>query len=370
MQAMIKLKTIYIISFMFLLLTIITNDVYSDDITQSEDIRQSEANSQFEVLPNITDDTYSEDNNQINIRFANTISVGYFSNNLYRDDIRSKHNTILDKPAFNFDEKFQIIIRGNTDNEIETTEIGCLSIPNSGYGSINLLYSHYENFAIRTGLGFEAGFGDYRNPFISAGMSFIYLHDMVFNKGNSNGRIDKDDGFDMSSFINIGYKDDIHLFIDFSWALFGYPGYLLARTYNYSLELVLGYKELIPVFLKIKGFTLINEDNKINYTDGIQYSYEQLFSLIHIQYYGDSFGLSIGYSSHIELYRKMILDDKQTGYIDDDITVDKRSYNGGGITFDLKNADYTFEFFGELHILADKDYNWLTICKFGTTVYF
>ena len=55
---MIKLKTIYIISFMFLFLTIIIDNVYADDITQSEDIRQSEDNnksednSQFDVLPN------------------------------------------------------------------------------------------------------------------------------------------------------------------------------------------------------------------------------------------------------------------------------------------------------------------------------
>jgi len=336
------IKTIYIISFIFLLLNIITNNVYSED------------NNQF------INNAYPEDNNQFDIRYANTLSVSYFSNYFY-NNIRSKHSTILDKPAFYIDEKFQIILaEDNDNNEIKTTDICWMSVPNSlSYLSINLLYSLYENFAVRTGVGFEAGLGgDYKNPFLCGGISLIYLHDMVFNNKFVDG----------SLFVNIGYKYDMHLFIDFSGALLDDIG-LLTHTYYLDFELTLGYKEYIPLFLKIKGLLLINDDNKINYTDGIQYSYDQGIGLIHIQYYDDNFGLSIGYSEYNERYNEMILNAKQDDYIDY-VVIDERHSKGGGTTFYIKNTDNSFEFFGEFHLLTYKKNNWMTISKLGATVYF
>ena len=335
---MIKLKIIYIIVFMFLWITVIINNAYSED-TQTEDM-------------------YSKDNSQFDIRFANTISVGYFSNCFYNDNIRSKHSTILDKPAFNIDEKFQIILAvGNDNNEIKTIDTCCVSIPNSLYASINLLYSHYENFAVRTGIGFEGGFGDDKNPLLSGGIFLVYLHDMVFKNG----------GYDISYFINIGYKYDMHLFFDFSGVL-NDAGGLYEYPYYYNFELTLGYKEFIPLFLKIKGSEITNND-KINYTDSIHYAYRQTMLLYHIQYYGDNFGLSIGFSEYRERYIESILNTEQTGYDYSD-TIDKRHSRGGGMTFYIKNTANTFEFFGEFHLLTDKKNNWMTIAKFGSTVYF
>ena len=328
---------------MFLLITVIINNASAEDV-YSEDM--------------YSEDTYSKDNSLFDIRFANTLSVGYFSNCLY-NEIRSKHSTILDKPAFNIDEKFQIILSVGNNDEIETTDICCMSIPNSLlYLSINLLYSHHENSAVRTGIGAEGGFGDYKNPFLSGGMYLFYLHDMVFSAHGGMG----------SFFINIGYKYDMHLFFDFSGVL-NDINHIETRTYYYDLELTLGYKKLIPLFLKIKGLSFINDDDKINYTDGIQYSYQHDMVLIHIQYYGDNFGLSIGVSGYQEYYIEQILNDKRDLYIDY-ITIEERSYTGGGMTFYIKNKEHTFELFGEFHLLADNKNNWMTMAKFGSTIYF
>jgi hypothetical protein len=342
---MIKLKPIYITLFMFLFLTIFINNAYSED------------NSQF------INNTYSENNrnSKYDIKFANTLSVGYFSNCFYKDNIRPKHSTILNKPAFNVDEKFQIILSVGNPDEIETIDVCCMSVPESAaYVSLNLFYLHHENSAIRPGIGLEVGFGNYKNPFLSGGFSLYYLHDMVFNNPQAN---------DVSSFINIGYKDDMHLFFDFSGVL-NDAGGLHTYTQYINFELTLGYKKLIPVFLKIKGFGFTNDD-KINYTNGTQYSYEQgqIIGLIHIQYYGDNFGLSIGFLDYIESYTEQILNAQQSGYIDN-IIIDERAYYGGGMTFYIKNTNNTFELFGEFHLLTDKNKNWMTICKFGTTVYF
>jgi len=349
---MIKLKIIYALSFILLVIFVITNNAYSEENNQPEYYY------------------HSKDNTRFNIKFANTLSIEHFSNNLYRDDIRSKHNTILDKPAFNIDEKFQIILEiAGTNEENKPTDICCMSIPNSViYFGINLFYSHYENFAIRKGIGLEGGLGDYKNPFLATGISFINLHDMVFDKGNISGIGDKDSTGDAGLFFNIGYKDDMHFFLDFSVSVLEYTG-LLTRTCYLNLELALGYKNLIPLFFRIKTSVFSSEDDKINYIDGIQYAHRQSFGLLHVQYYGDSFGLSAGYSNNYERYNKQILNDEQDGYIDY-ITIDDRNYNGGGMTLYLKNTEKTFEFFGEFHVLADKDKNWITVSKFGTTIYF
>jgi len=95
------------------------------------------------------------------------------------------------------------------------------------------------------------------------------------------------------------------------------------------------------------------------------YTHAVMFA--HLQYYGDSYGISAGYILNIEEYRQV--DEYNNPYSNSTMTVEKTS-QGGGLTFYLKTADSSIEISGEFHLLADTSMNFMTISKFGVRAYF
>ncbi len=301
---------------------------------------------------------FSEENNGFEIKFSNTVFVEHFSDVLY-NDIRTEQNTLRDQPSFYLNEKFKMFYVDSQNQNNEDIQIACLSIPSSVYISTNFLYTHYENFAIRIGLEGEIGFGDYKNPFISGGIGLAYLNDMIFNSSEYNK---------INYFLNIGYRDDMHFFYGFSGPLIE-SDYSLRTFRDYQdVDITLGYKSFLPIFLRLNAFYTKN-DTEIDENTDSRYSYGHTVMFTHLQYYGNYYGISAGYSGNMEWYYKEICNANRSEIIDE-IKIDSTTSHGGGFTFYVKDIASFIELFGEFHLLADSDMNWMTISKFGAKAYF
>ncbi len=294
-------------------------------------------------------------NDGAEIRFANTLSVEHISDILY-NDIRTDHPTIGNEPAYTFNEKLQVFLL------FQVSPINsCIDIPTNGYVSINVVYVHNENYALCAGAEGELGFGDYRNPFISTGIGIFRQRDMVFNnrKYDNYGAV-----AEINCFFNIGYRDSIHLYFDFT------PGGLAnegsSKPYL-TLDTALGYKKIIPLFIRFFGdFT----SNTTGFPDDGEYDYSYLYSFafLHLQYYGENFGLSAGFSGVNQKYALETYN-STTKEIDSE-DIDSLKARGGGATFYINNISSVINLFGEFHLLRIDDSDWISISKFGVKVYF
>lgn len=220
---------------------------------------------------------------------------------------------------------------------------------------MNVIYSHYENYAVSTGMQFEFGFGDYKDPFISFGIGGVYQKDMVFNSSeNSN----------IYWLFSMGYRHDIHINIDLEMKVFnGSTENQSDRTYG-KIDAAIGYKKVSNFFIR---WNYEESENGLYYKD-FEYCYTHIISLLHLQYYGDFYGLSVGYIYNSERYDKTIYESETTPL--GEIKLDYRKSHGGGLTFYANNSDSSAELFGEFHLLADKGMNWMTISKIGFKIYF
>ncbi len=301
-------------------------------------------------------------NNELNIKFSNKIFIEHFSGILY-NDMRSEHKTLFNKPSINLNEKFQIYLQFAGDDETNSTQ-DCFCLPTSSsstYISANFVYIHDENFAARTGGEIEFGSGDYKNPFLSFGFGLTNFNDMVFNYSQS---------YYPTFFFNIGYKDNMHIFFDAAGnhITFG-DANLDYRDYD-NIDIALGYKKAVPLFLRFN--LLATQTADFNIAKEEQLIYEHETSFMHLQYYGDYYGLSAGYIYNKEKYKYTHFVPHPIGEASqtNTIVIGNKKSQGGGLTFYKKNSDSSIELSGEFHLLADSHMNWMTISKFGVKVYF
>ena len=301
--------------------------------------------------------SHAEEKSGYDIKFANTFFIEHFSDMLY-NDVRTEHKTIADEPSFYFNEKFQIVYPFGNKSENKSSTGCCIDIPSAGYISYNIVYIHHENYAVSTGMQIELGAGDYKDPFISIGIGGVYQKDMVFNS-SENGNL--------NWLFNIGYKHDIHIKLDLENKVFNGPAKDQSDRTAGKIDIALGKRELTNFFILFHYDEFDNE----TYNHGTGYAYYHITSLVHLQYFGDLYGLSLGYTYNAESYYLMTYYNTQTDRVISDTTkLDYRKSHGGGLTFYANNSDSSAELFGEFHLLADKDMNWMTISKLGVKVYF
>jgi len=287
---------------------------------------------------------------EFDIKFSNSIYLEHFSNFL-DNDVRADQATVNDDPSLYLNEKFQVFFlffnRKKSDN---------ISF---GYASVNIIYTHNENYAVRSGIEIEGGLGDYKNPWLSAGMGLTYQKDMVF---------DYKEYAKLHFISNIGHRDDIHFFFNFDGVLndAGGEDTTPSRSY-YDIDIALGYKRFLPAFLRYNMFATFNE-TEIYKKNNLSYTYYHEVAFTHLQYNGDNFGVSMGYIYNKEEYQKVIYNDDQTE--EDLIQLGYKKSQGGGLTFFAKIFDSSLEVFGEFHLLADRNMDWMTISKLGVKAYF
>ncbi len=237
----------------------------------------------------------------------------------------------------------------------------CLKVPSDMYMGMNVIYTHNENYALCAAVEGEIGFGNYKNPFLSAGMGIIYQHDMVFN-------IKKYDEYgalaEVNWFFSMGYRDDLHLYFNFTPGALGGEG--INRPFL-NIDAAIGYRKLSHFFIRFYG------DFKENYTgtpdEGeYDYSYAYSFMFLHLQYYDDSFGISAGFTRLDQEYTKDTYN-SSTNMVDSK-TLESSSAKGFGFTFYKNNIGSCADVFGEMHVLRDDESRWMTISKLRAGVYF
>lgn len=295
------------------------------------------------------------------IKFSNTIFFERFSDILNNEE-RTQHTTQGDKPEFYINEKFQLYYQfvednGKTGCMNNCINNGCILVPpsSSSYISINFVYLYDENFAARTGGEIEWGSGNYKNPSSSIGFGLTSFHDMVFNSSQSRYP---------NIFLNFGPRDDMHIFINAAGNQIVFADESEDYINSDSIDISLGYKDFLPLFLRFNLFG--TETSVYNIQKEEALLYEHSVSYIHLQYYGDHYGISAGYIYSKEEYqRKTWLN----GHKETESKIGYKKSNGGGLTFYIKNSDSSFEVSGEFHILGG-GWDRMTISKFGVKGYF
>lgn len=206
---------------------------------------------------------------------------------------------------------------------------------------------------------FEFGSGDYKYPFLSFGIGGVYQKDKVFaNKGNSN----------VIWLFNMGYKHDMHINLDLENKVFNGSRADESERSCGTMYLAFGYKKFSNFFFLFHLEEYENISNSRN-NENFEYSYYHLITFYHLQYYGDQYGLSVGYTFNVKRYDKSMYNDSETVPLDS-TKLDYRKSHGGGLTFYGNNSDSSAGLSGEFHLLADKDMNWMTISEIGVKAYF
>jgi len=290
------------------------------------------------------------------IKASNTIFIENFSDMLY-NDVRTEHETIGDKPSIYLNEKFQLFFLFKS-NKLKNSSSGDESVPasSSSYLSANFICLYDENYAARVGTEIEWGLRDYKNPFISVGLGLTNMNDMVFNYTKSPSP---------TFFFHIGYKENMHLFFEGSGEFITFADANLDYKDYANIDIALGYKKISPLFIRYNfnetESAYLNPEDK-------QYIYHHTVTSIHLQYYGDYYGISTGYTGNKEEYHykdyniaAVDTDKKRIGY---------RKSHGGGATFYIRKADSPAEFSGEFHLLTDSGTNWMAISKLGVKLWF
>jgi hypothetical protein len=103
--------------------------------------------------------------------------------------------------------------------------------------------------------------------------------------------------------------------------------------------LSLGYMPVCPFFVRF----YLRENYNTTHSENIQITYHRFFSFYHAEYRNEYFELSAGYAYYSRAFYNNDSGTKKT--------VNKDTYSGGGLTFNLKKVISFLSISGEVHIL-------------------
>ena len=282
-------------------------------------------------------------------QFANTLYYEHMSVQVDRD-VHTRDDTFRDDSISHIYERFQSFYYPEYFRSLhpDTRLI---------FFGVNFIYERNENYVKKVGVELQSGFGEPSKTLLVWGFGVSRQKDMVFEKSNF---------WNSNFFFNAGYPDDLHFYMNLENFVMWFAEDNIARSGMIEYDVAIGWKEKLPLFLRVNGSDYINQRKEVDYYKVVTLSSESVYC--HLQYYGQSLDASLAYSLYeSRIYKYVYLEDR--GCYDGSV-VSKKKYQGGGMSFNVKNLlGKHLSLNGEFYLLKGEG-RFITISKIGTKVYF